>query len=133
MAPDDVLLAIKDEFFIPDSKWDRFVRMVQLSSKCTLHHIRPLRKKLNDSMPTVPTPKDPTQTVTVKFCFDGATVTTGKRIQQEVAAYNLLYPEFTESQVCQFLLYFGKEDRAIFAEEMAETIPIRSSLCCAAT
>lgn len=49
-------------------------------------------------------PKDPTKPVVMKFCFDGATLTSGKRKQQEVAAFNLLYSDFTDAQVCNFFL-----------------------------
>ena len=47
-------------------------------------------------------PKDPTAPVVIKFCIDGATMTSGKRVQQEVVAFNLLYSDFTEDQVSIF-------------------------------
>jgi len=56
-------------------------------------------------------PKDPTAPITLKFCFDGCTMTSGKRIQQEVGAVDLLYPEFSTAQcksintTHQFVLY----------------------------
>jgi len=54
--------------------------------------------KLAAQMPVVPTrwliqrepPKDPTAPITLKFCFDGCTMTSGKRIQQEVGAVDLM-------------------------------------------
>ena len=116
--PPEILLALKDDYYIPHNKWNNFVKMVHLSDKCTLHHMRIAKSQLNDCQPTTATPggkryqydllsyiqslismdppKDPTQPITLKFCFDGCTMTAKSKTQLEVAAFNLLYSDSTE-------------------------------------
>lgn len=87
-----------------------------------MHHIRCAQAKLNEEMKTVPTaggqgyeyhnleeyiqwilrtdpPTNPDDPIMMKFCFDGATLTSTKQIQQEVAAFNLLYSDMSDAQV----------------------------------
>jgi len=86
----EVVAALKDELRITNDEWPKLVKALRLADGNTLHYIRLTQEKVNEKMPVVPT---------LKFCFDGATMTSGERLQQEVGAFNLLYPNFTVAQV----------------------------------
>jgi hypothetical protein len=62
--------------------------------------------------------EQPTQDeIELKLAFDAATMTTGKRIQQEIGTFELLLPHHTISQIKspssahQWMIYFGTETR----------------------
>jgi len=73
------------------------------------------------------------QPLWVKLAFDGATMTSGKRIQQEIGTVEVL-TDRTISQVKsyknshQWLIYLGAENNDILGEELQRAIPVIEKL-----
>ena len=111
--PIEVLAAYKDKMRISDHNWPETVKTFGLGAYAKITAIRKQREKDNSSMAIQPVgevgyeipllpylqhllkqnpPGDPNKPVIVKFAFDGATMTSGKRIQQELGGLQILTP-----------------------------------------
>jgi len=118
----DLVAALKDRLRITNNEWPDLVKSLNLPDGNSVHYIRAAQQKIDKEMPVVKTPggrghqyhnletyiqwliqqappKDPSHKLLLKFCFNKATLTSGKKIQQKVKAFNLLYPNFITAQV----------------------------------
>jgi hypothetical protein len=73
-------------------------------------------------------PTDPKQPVQIKFAFDGGTMTSGKRIQQEQATLQILTDHAlrevkSHTHAHQWMVYLGNENYETFQQELANSIP----------
>lgn len=114
--------ALKDELRITNKEWPMLVKRLKLADGNTIHYIQMTQHKIDKEMPVVPTPgggghqyhslkayikwilqqvppKHPDEEILLKFSWDGTTLTSGKRLQMEVGAFNLLYPDYMVAQV----------------------------------
>lgn len=145
------MLWLKDQLRIPDSKWPTIVETFHLPNGLTLHYIRKLRQAMAQELKALPTStghgaelsihltwllktKPPTSdTVKVKFAFDGAIVTSGKRKEQVVGSLELL-SDRTLSEVKsyknanQWIIYLGSEDYDEMAKEFETGISVINQL-----
>lgn len=108
----EALLAYKDAMRISDGNWKITVRTFQLGSYASISHIKTLRNKQNHSLGIRDTAggngamvdllaylreilekeqPDNSKPIIVKIAFDAAAMTTGKRIEQEISTFELLY------------------------------------------
>ena len=122
-----------------------------LPKHSSIHHIRVLKKKL-PSKPTVGgrgyevnpihllqyilkerPPTDPSKTVQVKFAFDGASVTTKRRRQEEIGTVDIVTDRTVSEAKSyknsnQYIIYLGGEDYTTMKEELTVVIPLIKSL-----
>lgn len=141
------LLALKDDLLITDAKWEVLCKTFNLGRYANMYRIRRYRSTKNESLGITQSPhqvnilaylhelvrrnppSNPTQPILVKFAFDGATMTSGKRIQQEIGTVDLLYHDFALSlakspaTTHQWLIYIGAEDRQALEEELHDANP----------
>lgn len=151
----EALLAFKDRLRIPDNEWPFVVETFNLSSDASIHHIRKLRTTTNDEFGVQTTlggrgceydirkllehllktspPKDATKPIRIKFAFDGANVTSGRRKQQEIGTLEILndktVSEAKSYKNCyQWLIYLGAEEKEELRQELARAIPVINDL-----
>ena len=72
-------------------------------------------------------PPDPSKPVQIKFAFDGGTMTSGKRIQQEQGTLQVLTGCIfcklkSHNNAHQWLIYLGDEEHDILAKELQDSI-----------
>lgn len=153
------LAAYKDRMRISDHDWPITVKTFGLGKYARLTAIRKQRNHDNKTMSIRPIsdtgyeiplhaylqhrlklhpPSDPKQPVLLKLAFDGATITSGKRIQQEVGGFQILTPGETLASVkspknCHvFVLYIGGETDEELREALTTTNEVIPTffLCC---
>lgn len=95
----DALLSLKDQLMIADHKWSIVVDTLNLNWLLERHP-----------------PPDASKKLVIKFAYDGATMTAGKKIKHEIGTFDLLFDDFSLS-LCkslhtthQWLVYIGLED-----------------------
>ena len=71
---------------------------------------------------------DPTKPVNIKFAFDGGTITSCKRIQQEQDTMQILTDHSLEKikshkHTHQWILYLEEEDYDTMQQELTNTLP----------
>lgn len=145
----EALLTFKDQLRIPDSKWQFVLDTFGLSKEFSLHHIRKLRNEWDSFMVPKKTiggkgselnieelltylircspPNDPSKPIQVKFAFDGATVTSGKKIKEEIGTVEILSEKSASEaksylNAAQWLVYTGSEDRETLGNELKRAI-----------
>lgn len=146
----EALLELKDRLKISDNEWPYVVQTFQLSSSSTIHHIRLLRKEKNSILPSYPTngrgsqinllellkvlltqrpPKDPQKRIQIKIAFDGANMTSSKKIKQEIGTLEILTErEISEiksfTNAMQWIIYIGDETYEDLERELEQAIPV---------
>ena len=145
----------QERFRIPDIEWSTVVEFFKLPKHASIHHIRILKKKVNENFLAKPTaggrgyeinpihllqyilkqrpPTDPSKPIQVKFAFDGASVTTKRRRQEEVATIDVIIDRTTSEAKSyknsnQYMIYLGGEDYKTMKEELTVVIPLIKSL-----
>ncbi len=141
------LLSFKDSLQIPDHKWDLVMSTFKLEANASIYQLRNLRTIVQEILPTRPTAANGYQIailaflqwiltkkppvggnekrIPLKFCFDNGTMTSEKRIGQELGAFELIQEGQTMAKVkspsnCHvWLLYFGSKDREELEKEVA--------------
>lgn len=146
----EALLAFKDQLLIPDSDWPFVVETFKLKGEVTIHYLRQLRQEWDSELKPKKTvtgrgaeldlihllqwllkknpPKDSHAPIEIKFAFDGATITNGKRIQQEVGTLEILTNRTiseikSPSNAVQWIIYLGTEDPEDLREELQNALP----------
>jgi hypothetical protein len=146
------LVAYKDKMRISDQDWAETVKTFGLGPYVRISAIRKQRMKDNEMTTIWPVggsgyeilllpylqqllkqnpPSDPTLPVTVKFAFDGATMTSGKRVQQELGGVQLLTAGEPLASVkspknCHInVIYIGRETD----KELHELLANMSEVC----
>ncbi len=132
------LLTYKDRLHIPDDKWKLMMQTFALGHFASLHQVRNLCSIVNSILPSMPTggngyqivildylqwlleqqpPVTDKKPIIVKFCFDNGTMTLGKRIGEELGAFELLYEDQPLEEIkspsnCHvWLIYIGSEEQ----------------------
>jgi hypothetical protein len=151
----EVLATYKDQMRISDHNWIVTIKTFELGSYTKILAIRKQQQHNNKTMaiqpvgdagykiPLIPLlehllnqnpPSDPTQPVVVKFTFDRATVTSGKRIQQELGGLQILTPGKSLAEVkspknCHInLIYIGGETDEELHEGLANISKVFSHI-----
>ncbi len=145
------LAAYKDDMKIADHRWHRTVETFKLGAYASITAMKKQRKQENTYLPIEPVgengyeipvrallqhhlrqhPADPSQPVLVKFALDGANMTSGKRITQELGGLQILTSGESMASVkspdsCQvFLIYIGGETDEELRQSLASTKEVR--------
>jgi hypothetical protein len=115
-----VLSALKDKLLISDINWRYLASVFEIEDYATITYLKSFQKSINNEIPLNATPggkgselalydlikmviekkppPDNSKPLLVKFAFDGATMTTGKRIKQEIGTLEFLYDGITLEQ-----------------------------------
>lgn len=148
------LLAWKDSIGIPDSRWSETTSLLRLGDYATISKIKKRREEVNKLMPAKTTasgngselplldfitwlirqtpPK--TKKIVLKFAFDGANITSKRRVTEEIGTIELLLDECNLEQLrsvtnChQYIIYIGGESRKEYQAELANVIPVVNQL-----
>ena len=142
------LATYKDKMRISDHDWPITVQTFGLGMYAKLTALRKQQHQDNQTMGIQPVgkagykislhaylkhhlqshpPSNPTQPVLLKLAFDSATMTSGKRIQQEVGRFQILSPGKELSLVklpknCHvYVLYIGSETEEELREALTHT------------
>jgi hypothetical protein len=133
------LLAFKDYLMIPDQKWSFVRKTFGLGNDYSLSLVKALQKEMTSQLAPQKTPGsgyvlplikymrlvlqenkgrfDPKKPIFVKFAFDGATMTRGKKIKQEIGTFEFLSGHETLKKAKslynghQFFIYVGEESQ----------------------
>ncbi|KAL6070879.1 unconventional myosin-VIIb-like [Balamuthia mandrillaris] len=147
-----VLLAYKETVGITDKNWRYTMSVFNLDDSTSIHHLNKQKAALMESMePRVtlggngyelpllqymswvlahnPPPENkPGQKHLVKFAFDGATMTQGKRKKQEIGTFNFLFDGLelakakSVNNAHQYLIFLGEEDREALQLELQNAV-----------
>lgn len=152
----EALLAYKDVMQISDEKWTYTASLFGLKY-ATIASIRTLRRKINSELPVTPTPggqgaeipvieylkwllqhspppQDNTTPIKIKFAFDGGTMTSKRRVQEEIGTFELLYDVLTISQLKspknahQYIIYIGGESTEEYQQQLRNVVDAISFL-----
>lgn len=149
------LAAYKDRMRIPDADWHYTVNTFGLTY-ATLSQVRRQRLKENETLPMHPTPGGAgyeiplldylrwhlkchppplsPKPLLIKFALDGAMMTAGKRVAQELGGFQVLTPGEPLAQTkspknCHiFIIYVGGETDEELRRELRQTIVVRHAV-----
>lgn len=148
------LLAYKDTMCITDALWWYTVSLFRLGEYASIGRIRRIRDEINARMPATNTPggqgsqlplmgiikwmiqqaAPKTTNLVIKFAFDGALVTSKRRITEEIGTTELVLESATLAQTrsvknCyQYVIYLGGESVEEYRKELEDAIPVINGL-----
>jgi len=143
----DAVLAWKDRIRVPDHQWPYTMDVFHLDKERSVYYLSKRKKEINSQMPPEPTGGNgyqfpllnyirwilekfppPVRKLILKIAFDGATVTSGKRLKQEIGTFDFLFDGLdlsttkSATNAHQFIIYLGGEDREDLVKELEQVI-----------
>lgn len=149
----DAVLAWKDRMKIPDRDWNYTMDVFTLANGLSVYYLNKRKKEINTEMLPESTGgtgfelpllkymrwvlahfPPSTRDLIVKIAFDGATVTSGKRLKQEIGTFDFLVDGLDLAAAKsidnshQFIIYLGGEEREELEQELMNTIKVVDEL-----